>query len=328
MLILGGTEFAGRAVAEEAQRRGWHVTLLNRGNHEPPTGVTVRRGDRTAPDGLAALEQDDDWECVVDTWSGVPSVVRDSTRALADRAGRYVYVSSRSVYVYPAAAGLGEDGPLVDASADADEAEYPQAKRGAELAAVAAFGERALLARAGLILGPHENAGRLLWWLARIARGGAVLAPGPRDLPLQYVDVRDLANWILDAVDQDIGGAYNLVSKPGHATMGQLLDDCVEVTGSGAELRWRDPETILAAGIEPWTDLPIWLPPGEVHDTMYGGDVSKAFAAGLRCRPLTDTVADTWAWMGRVGGDPADGRGQLGLDPETEARVLGAADPG
>jgi nucleoside-diphosphate-sugar epimerase len=325
LLILGGTEFVGRAVTEAALARGWEVTVFHRGRHEPPEGVAILHGDRGAEDGLSALATGE-WDVVVDTWSGAPSAVRDAARLLADRAGRYVYVSSRSVYAYPTPAGLSEDGPLADGSPDdGGEVEYPQLKRGGELAALDAFGERALLARAGLIIGPYENIGRLPWWLTRIARGGPVLAPGPRDLPLQYIDVRDLAAWILDAAERGLGGPYNLVSPPGHTTMGELLEACVRVTGSDAELRWTDPEPILAAGVEPWTELPIWLPPGELYESLHQGDVSKASAAGLRCRPAGETVADTWAWLRELGGQAPQrsDRPVAGLDPEVEAKLLG-----
>jgi nucleoside-diphosphate-sugar epimerase len=214
---------------------------------------------------------------------------------------------------------------VVDGSADdGGEVDYARLKRGGELAVLDAFGERALLVRAGLIIGPYENIGRLPWWLSRMARGGPVLAPGPRDLALQYIDVRDLATWILDAAECGLGGPYNLVSPPGHTTMGGLLDACVQATGDVAELRWTAPETILAAGIEPWTDLPVWIPPGELYDTVHQGDVSRALAAGLRCRPVEETVADTWRWLRTLGG-PAPRRPDrppVGLDPVAEARVL------
>lgn len=324
ILLLGGTEFVGRAVAEAALERDWEVTAFHRGRHEAPPGVVTLLGDRSVEGGLAALERGE-WDVVVDTWSGAPSVVRDAGRLLAGRVGSYAYVSSRSVYGFPASAGLNEDGPVVDASPDDGEVEYAQAKRGGELAALAAFGERALLLRAGLILGPGENIGRLPWWLGRIARGGRVLAPGPKDLGLQYIDARDLATWTLDAVEKGLGGPYNLVSPPGHTTMGELLETCVRVTGSGAELCWTDPEPILAAGIEPWMELPIWLAPGEVYDTLHQGDVSKALAAGLRCRSVEETVADTWAWLRELGGlaPQRPDRPTVGLDPEKEAKVLG-----
>ncbi|MES4903191.1 MULTISPECIES: NAD-dependent epimerase/dehydratase family protein [unclassified Streptomyces] len=330
LLLLGGTEFVGRAVAEEALARDWQVTAFHRGRHDPPPGVAALRGDRGAAGGLAALAAPGagEWDVVVDTWSGAPSAVRDTARLLAGRAGSYVYISSRSVYAYPAPAGLDEDGALVEASPDAGEVEYAQAKRGGELAAQAAFGERALLARAGLILGPYENVGRLPWWLTRLSRGGPVLAPGPRELGLQYIDVRDLAIWVLDAAERGLGGPYNLVSPPGHATFGELLEACAAATGSDAELRWTDPEAVLTAGIEPWTELPVWLPPGELCDTMYQGDVSRALAAGLRCRPVAETVAATWEWLRELGGRAPHrpDRPPVGLDPEREAKVLAATD--
>ncbi|PZT76591.1 MULTISPECIES: NAD-dependent epimerase/dehydratase family protein [unclassified Streptomyces] len=331
--MLGGTQFVGRAVTEAALARGWEVTVFHRGHHAPPPGTAELIGDRTAGDGLAALAAagapdggGPTWDLVVDTWSGAPSAVRDAARLLTARAARYTYISSRSVYDYPAPAGLTEDGPLVGgASPDAGDGEsYALAKRGGELAALDAFGDRALLARAGLILGPWENIGRLPWWLNRIARGGPVLAPGTPDTDIQYIDVRDLAGWVLDAAERGLHGPYNLVSRPGHTTMGGLLDACVRATGSGAELRWTPAETILAAGVEPWTDLPVWLPPGELYDILHQGDVGLAYAAGLRCRPVAETVTDTWTWLCGLGGTAPHrpDRPATGLDPETEAKLL------
>jgi nucleoside-diphosphate-sugar epimerase len=174
------------------------------------------------------------------------------------------------------------------------------------------------------VIGPYENIGRLPWWLQRMAKGGPVLAPGPRDLGLQYIDARDMAAWSLDAAAEGLGGAYNVVSPPGFTTMGELLAACAAVTGADAELRWVEPERILAAGIEPWSDLPIWLPPGETHAMMHQAGVSKALAAGLRCRPVTETVADTWAWMRGLGGPPPQrpDRPVVGLDPQVEASLI------
>ncbi|MFD7745842.1 NAD-dependent epimerase/dehydratase family protein [Streptomyces sp. NPDC059698] len=329
LLMLGGTEFVGRAVTEAALERGWEVTVFHRGLHAPPPGATALTGDRThGTRGLAALAEDPrEWDLVVDTWSGAPAAVRDAARLLSGRAGHFGYVSSRSVYAYPAAAGLDEDGPLVGGASpdDGGDVPYDRAKRGGELAALDAFGDRALLARAGLILGPGENIGRLPWWLSRIARGGPVVAPGSPGAELQYIDVRDLARWLLDAGARGLHGAYNTVSRPGHATMGELLAACVAATGSDAELRWTDADTLLAAGIEPWSDLPIWLPPGELYDTLHRGGHTKAYAAGLRCRPVEETVADTWSWLRSLGGTAPrrPDRPPVGLDPEREAKLLG-----
>ncbi|MGW5969049.1 NAD-dependent epimerase/dehydratase family protein [Streptomyces sp. NPDC055186] len=333
LLVLGGTEFAGRAVVEAALGRGWEVTVFHRGRHAAPPGVRSLLGDRTAGrfvDGLAALDEAaGEWDVVVDTWSAAPRAVRDTARLLRGRAGRYVYVSSCSVYEWPAPAGHTEQAPVVaGARADADRTAYPQDKRGGELAAVDAFGaDRSVLVRAGLILGPYENVGRLPWWLNRMARGGPVLAPGPRDLPVQYVDVRDLAEWILGAAEQELSGPYNLRGPQGHATIGALLEACAEVTGGAAELRWTAPEAILRAGIEPWTQLPVWVPPdSEAHGALHRADVSRAVATGLRSRPVAETVADTWRWLRAIGGTAPrrPDRTFRGLDPEVEAKVLAA----
>lgn len=348
LLVLGGTGFVGRTIVEEALARGWAVHTFNRGTREPPDGVTALRGDRTAPGGLAALDRpalDHDqghdqrqgqgqgqgqghaaWDAVVDTWSGAPVVVRDAARLLATRAARYVYISSRSVYASPAPIDAAEDAPLVEAAPGDGEVEYARAKAGGELAAIESFGDRALLVRAGLILGPNEDIGRLPWWLLRLARGGPVPAPGPAGLEIQYIDVRDLAVWTLDAIESGLSGPYNLVGRTGHATIGRLLEACVRVTGGAAELRWISPEAVRAAGVEPWIELPIWLPPGELHDSTYRSDVSKAIATGLTCRPIEDTVADTWAWMRSLGGKPPQrsDRPSVGLGPEAEARLLGS----
>jgi 2'-hydroxyisoflavone reductase len=326
LLTLGGTEFLGRAVVTEALARGWEVTVFHRGHHPAPPGAAVLTGDRRSgePGALAALAGGE-WDAVVDTWSAAPNAVQATAKALKARVRTYAYVSSRSVYTYPAPAGATETTPVVDGDpSDADAADYARAKRGGELAALESYGDHALLVRAGLILGPGENIGRLPWWLNRIARGGPVLAPGPRDLPLQYIDARDLAAWTLDAVEAGRGGPYDLVSAPGHTTMGGLLDACVAATGSDAELRWTDPAVIEAAGIEPWTQLPVWIPPGELHATMHGSDTGKALAAGLRCRPVGETVTDTWRWLRSIGGEAPQrpDRPQVGLDPQTEAKVL------
>ncbi|MDH6145625.1 2'-hydroxyisoflavone reductase [Kitasatospora sp. GP30] len=324
LLMLGGSGFVGRAVVSDALARGWSVTLLHRGNRRPPAGATVLHGDRTAPDGLAALG-DGEWDVVVDTWSAAPSVVRDSARLLADRAERYVYVSSASVYAEPIDHAAAEDGALEPGSPDDGDVAYPYAKRGGELAAIGAFGEaRSLLLRAGLILGPGEDIGRLTWWLGRIARGGPVLAPGPRELSLQYIDARDLASWALDAAERGLSGPCNTVGRPEHTTMGELLDACVAATGSHAQLRWTDPERILAAGIKPWTELPLWTPPGELHDFLNGLETAKAFEAGLRCRPVTETVADTWKWLQGLDGvaPQRPDRPVLGISAEAEAAAL------
>lgn len=325
LLVLGGTGFVGRVVVDVALRRGWHVTMLNRGTRPAPDGAQLVHGDRLAADGLHGLDEAGSWDLVVDTWSGRPRAVRIAAEFLEGRCARYAYVSSRSVYAMPVAAGADETAPLIEPEHE-DTTTYGPAKAGSEAAVTKVFGERALLARAGLILGPHEDVGRLPWWLQRIARGGAVLAPGPPELELQFIDVRDLASWVLDATIAGHHGPYNVVSPPAHTTMQRLLDACVAVTDAAAELRWVDPEPILDAGVEPWTELPIWVPPGDLHAALHGADVSAASSDGLHCRPAEDTVTDTWAWLRGLQEPPRrHERAARGLDPSVEARILATA---
>ena len=328
LLVLGGTHHVGRAVVETALARGDEVTTLTRGVSGPPaSGARALHADRTSPGELAAALGDADWDAVIDTWSGAPRAVRDAARLLDGRAGHYCYVSSRSVYQWPLPPDADESSPVVDADpASGDSEDYAAAKRGGELAAVDAFGDLALLARAGLILGPYEITGRMPWWLRRIERGGDVLAPGPPGRPLQYIDCRDLAAWLLHAADTGICGTFNTVSKPGQATMSRLLEAATAVTGSAARLVWVPPEVIERTGIKPWTELPIWVPPDGELAGLHNADVSAAYAAGLSCRPVEETVADTWAWLLAEGDPPPQpGMPACGVDPERERQALAMA---
>ncbi len=328
LLVLGGTHHVGRAAVETALARGDQVTVLNRGVSRPaPRGVRSLRVDRTRPGELAdGLPPDGRWDVVLDTWTKAPWVVRESATALEAKADAYVYISSRSVYVWPPEPGSDESAPVVDGDPAAEQTDYPADKRGGELAVLESFGpDRSLLARAGLVLGPYEVSGRLPWWLHRIASGGRVLAPGPADRPLQLIDGRDLAAWTAEAAYRGVAGTFNTVSPRGHATMGSLLAAALAVTGSDAELVWTPPEVIEEAGIQGWTALPIWVPPTGELAGLHDSDVSAAAAAGLDCRPIEETVADTWRWIQAEGYPPprAD-LPPLGISPEQERAVLAA----
>lgn len=321
LLVLGGTRFVGRAVVEEALARGHEVDAVHRGvTGELPAGATGLIADRTDRAQLETALGDRRWDAVLDTWAAAPRVAMLAADVLAGRASRAAYVSSRSVYAEMAPGG-DETRPLWPGDADADAELYPKDKRGGELGWLAAFPE-ALLLRAGLILGPHEDVARLPWWLDRISRGGRVVAPGRPERGLQYVDVRDLAAFALDGLEQGLSGAYDVTSAPGHATMLELLEACVEVTGSDAELVWVDEEDLAAAGVQPWTQLPCWVPETGEDSGVFRGDTSKALDAGLTVRPIEETVADTWAWVQQAGVP----RGRPGMEPglpeELERRLL------
>ena len=326
LLVLGGSGFVGRAVVEDGLERGWAVTTFNRGRRAAANPeVEALVGDRLRPGDLEQL-RGRSWDCVVDTWAGTPTAAAGSAGLLTDRAERYVYVSSESVYAHPPPLGADESAETVTASPDAGEDDYGLLKRGAEMAIEAVFGERALLARPGAILGPHEDVGRLPWWLLRMERGGEVLAPGPPDRAIQYVDARDLARWLLDAASDGRSGPFNVVCRRGHATMGRLLDACREVTGGAAELTWVAPGHVEEAGIEPWTELPIWIPPEHEYAWLHDMNADRAHAAGLSCRPVEETVRDTWGWLLSVDRRPPrnEEAPDTGLDPAKERAALAA----
>jgi nucleoside-diphosphate-sugar epimerase len=298
LLVLGGTRFVGRAVVMAALDRGVDLTVVSRGESEPPPpGARWLRADRLDPDALAPLNGEE-WDGVIDTWAGAADVVARSVSDLAAAAGWYGYVSSRSVYQWPIPLGADESAPVVDVSGGPG---YAADKRGAELAVSAQFAGRCLIARAGLILGPYEDTGRLTWWLARAAVGGSMVAPAPAERVWQYIDARDLASFVLDAATADTTGEYNLVCPTSAAvTTERLLAACVAATGGHAELIWVGPEVLRRAGVREWEDLPGWMAPDSEGAGMHDCDVSAALAAGLTCRPIEDTVEDTWAWLSQV----------------------------
>jgi 2'-hydroxyisoflavone reductase len=326
LLVLGGTRFVGRAVVDDALARGWEVSAVHRGlTGALPAGVRPLQADRTSRPALAAALGDGSWDAVVDTWADAPAVARLAAQLLRGRVRRSGYVSSLSVYVW--GEHDDESSAVVAGDAGASEGDYAALKRGAELAVLESFPD-AVLARAGLILGPREDIGRLPWWLGRIARGGPVVAPGRPERPLQYVDARDLARWLLDnlaghPLDDGLAGPVDVVSRSGHATTRDLLQACIDVTGSDAHLVWRDEETLAAAGAEAWTHLPCWVPEAGEYAGFLESDTSLAAATGLRCRPIAETVADTWAWL-QADGWPTQrpDRPVHGLPPEIEARLL------
>lgn len=324
LLVLGGTRFVGRALVEEALARGHEVTAVHRGRTgRLPDAVDARTADRTEAGALATALGTDSWDAVVDTWSQEPRVVGASAELLRDRVQQYAYVSSRSVYQWPLAPGRDESAPVVEADPAAGSTDYAADKRGAELAVLTAFPDPLLL-RAGLVLGPYEDIGRLPWWLLRIADGGQVVAPGRPDRPLQYVDARDLAAFTLDRLPD--GGVFDVVSPVGHTTTGGLLEACRAATGSDADLVWVDETALADAGVEPWTQLPCWVPESGELVGLMAGDTSRAREAGLRCRPVGETVADTWRWLQEEGLPPVRmDRPAVGLPAELEAGLLRGA---
>lgn len=323
LLVLGGTRFVGRAIVADAVARDAHVTVVSRGESgAPPTDVTWLRADRLEPGALKSLVSSD-WDAVIDTWDGAPAAVAHSASLLAGSARWYGYVSSRSVYRWPPVPGSDESAPLVDADPDGG---YPADKRGAEIAVLQHFEGRSVLARGGLIVGPYEDTGRLTWWLQRAAAGGSLVAPEPAERVWQLIDARDLARFMLDAATNRTSGAFNVVCPRTEAiTTGRLIEACVEVTGRRARPVWVAEALLERAGVAEWDGLPGWIPAGSEAAGMHDCDVSAAVANGLSCRPIEETVADTWRWLQTL---PTRGRRPLrdglparGLTAEQEQAI-------
>jgi 2'-hydroxyisoflavone reductase len=296
LLVLGGTKFLGRHVVAHALADGHEVTTFTRGRTNPELFPDVEhlRGDRDG--GLDAL-QGGEWDGVVDTSGYVPRIVRQSAELLRDAVRRYVFVSTISVYAEP------EDEPD-----DEDvQAHYGALKRACERVVEQVYGERGTSVRAGLIAGPHDPTDRFTYWARRLAAGGDVLAPGRPEQPVQLIDARDLAAWLVRLAAHGPGGTFDATGP--QRTLGDVLE---RLRGSSSLVWVEEPE-----GVTPWTELPLWLPADSWF--LMQRDVSAAQAAGLSCRRLEETARDTEAWdRGEPGGRPT-------LTREREAELLGSA---
>jgi 2'-hydroxyisoflavone reductase len=310
LIVLGGTQFVGRAVAEAALARGHELTLFHRGRTNPGLFPEVEHlhGDREVDLSLLAGRS---WDVVVDTSGYEPQVVRESVAALAGT--HYVFVSSISAYA-DLTVGPDEGSPVYT-----DGEGYGELKAACERELPA----EALIVRPGLIVGPHDPTYRFTYWVDRIARGGDVVAPAPPERQVQLIDVRDLGEWLVDCAESRLTGVFNAVGPERGLTMGEVLETCVSVTGSNARLHWYAPELLKERGVSEWMDLPLW-----VFDSEYRGmlhtDNARAVGAGLAFRPLAETVRDTLSWI-RSGAtiirdDWEEHR--PGLTPEREAELL------
>jgi 2'-hydroxyisoflavone reductase len=321
LLVLGGTVFLGRHVVGLALARGHDVTLFHRGRSNPGVFPEAEHvlGDRDG--GLAALDGRE-WDAVVDTCGYVPRIVTASASALAGRAAHYTFVSSASVYPHPVPRGADEstaidtlDDPTVE---EVTGETYGPLKALCERAAAHAFSGPVLNVRAGLIVGPHDPTDRFTYWPVRMARGGPVLAPDRPEQPVQWIDVRDLAGWILDMAARREGGTFNASGPAEPATFRDLLATCADVAGGGEPV-WTDAAFLAEHEVRPWVDLPLALP--AESESMSTMSSAKAVAQGLAFRPLRETARDTLAWARTR---PADAPLHAGLVPEREGDLLAA----
>ncbi len=322
LLFIGGTRFVGRHLAERAVAAGHEVTVFHRGQTGKGdiAGAEEILGDRDGGlDRLGGRE----WDTVVDTSGYFPRVVAASASKLADAARHYVFVSSLSAYSDDRTPGQDESGPLgtIDDPTieEITEESYGPLKVLCEQEAERAFPGRALILRWGLMVGPLDYTDRFTYWPRRIADGGEILAPGPPDQPVQFADGRDVAAFMMLAIERQLTGVFNVHGPAEPMTFAELLDICRNSGGSNASITWADPEFIVGQGVEPWSELPLWIPGEEMAGFMQR-TMRKALDAGLTLRPVADTVRDTLAW------DADRGRPDLqaGLPREREAEVLAA----
>jgi nucleoside-diphosphate-sugar epimerase len=331
LLVLGGTVFLGRAVARQALAAGHTVTCAARGtNGAPVDGVTFVRVDRDDPAGLAPLSTEP-FDAVVDV-ARRPSHVRRAVEALAGRVAHFTFVSTGSVYADHTTPGQRVDTApvLPPAPPELDDpssspAAYGACKVACEEAVLGGFGaDRAFVCRAGLIVGPEDEMGRFPYWVGRFARGGEILVPGAADHAVQLVDVRDLADWIVDSAETGRAGLYDGIGPP--MSRSAFFAGIADGVGTAEpQLTWVPQEFLAAQEVQPWDgprSLPMWLPVPE-----FGGfltrDVSASVAAGLSRRPLADTARETYVWQTAVSQSPNRPR-PAGLTADEEASILAA----
>jgi 2'-hydroxyisoflavone reductase len=322
VLILGGTGFLGPALVEAAAPRGHHVTLFNRGKTNPGLFPELEQlhGDR---DGKLDALRGRRWDVVFDDSGYVPRIVRQSAELLRDAVGRYVFVSTISVYADDKTRGQTESGPRRTLPPEAKGSEdsrtfYGALKAGCEDVVAEVYGARALTVRPGLIVGPRDATDRFTYWPVRAARGGEILAPGDGNDPVEFIDVRDLAAWMVECAEAGTGGVYTAVGPATTLTMRELLAACQQGAGVPSTLTWASSAWLEAHEVGAWSDMPVWIPDNGLATLS----AQAAIARGLRFRPLLDTVRDTLAWWQTVPAERRAAKMKAGLTPEREATLL------
>ncbi|UTH73476.1 NAD-dependent epimerase/dehydratase family protein [Chromobacterium sp. IIBBL 290-4] len=318
ILIMGGTLFLGRHIVEAASARGHRLTLFNRGRQNDALFPDMEklRGDRDAD--MSAL-QGRRFDVVIDPSAYRPEQVERLLRVLGEPPGLYVLVSTVSVYD-----GLPPGQPYDEARKRLSGGDgYGALKARAEDALTAALPGRYVIARPGVIVGPYDPTDRFSYWLRRLDLGGDVLAPGRPERPIQYVDARDLAAWLVALAERGQAGAFNVAGPVQPLSMGECLEACQAIAGAAARLHWVSDGEIADAGLAAWTELPFWLPE---DDAVFGGifmaDSRQALAHGLSLRPLEQTIAETLAWLREAGETPESSVRVTPISAAREREVL------
>lgn len=333
ILILGGTGFTGPFQVRYALGRGHHVTVFNRGKThqgELPDGVEQLIGDRSG--NLEALKGKK-WDVVIDNPTMLPAWVRDAAEVLKGNVDRYVFISTISVFADNSKPGMDENGALLvyegpDAMKETRATVgasgfklYGPLKALSEKEAEKHFSGKTLVIRPGLIVGQGDESDRFTYWPVRIDRGGEVLAPGNPADPVQIIDARDLAEWTIRMVESGTTGIFNATGPATTLSTGQMLDGIKAALKSSATFTWARAEFLEKKKIEPWSDMPVWVPPAGEMAGFSKISIKRALDKGLTFRPLGDTARDTLAWFKKL---PPERQRKLkaGLTPEREAALL------
>ncbi len=321
ILILGGTVFVGRHLTRTALNRGHQVTLFNRGQHNPELFPQAQKilGDRDG--GLGSLEGKK-WDVVIDTCGYVPRIVAASARCLSQSVSHYTFISSISAYGDVSQPGVDEESPvaqMADATVEEINSEtYGPLKVLCEHAIMSEYPDRSLIVRPGLIVGPNDPSDRFTYWPVRAARGGEILAPEPTDAPVQFIDVRDLAEWILDMVEREAVGVFNATGPDYRLSMSQLLEKCIEVAAIDAHLTWVSEAFLNKSEVSEWMELPLWLTDKGTKGLL-ATSIRKAISAGLTFRSIEETIEDTLIW---ASSRDSGHEWRAGLDSDREERLL------
>lgn len=324
LLIIGGTKFLGRHLVDAASRRGHNVTLFNRGLTNPglfnktsaQTKIEEILGDRSSD--LASQLKDRKFDAVIDTCGYKPDDILSATQALSDSVDSYIFISSISVYETKLGRPIDEASPLVPQPLPPEEDNYATLKALCESTLVSELPDTHLIIRPGLIVGPFDPSDRFTYWVRRIRQGGKTLAPGDPQRQVQYIDVRDLAEWTIHLAEEKQKGVYSAVGPATFINMGTMLDTMVKLLNPACQLVWASDEILQKGGVSPWLEMPLWLPADSDSSQMMSISTSKSQLAGLKTRDLADTVLATNEWDLRRG----DSELQAGLNNKKELQVL------
>ncbi|RDI43202.1 NAD-dependent epimerase/dehydratase family protein [Falsibacillus pallidus] len=308
ILIIGGTKFAGRAIVEEAVKKGFDVTLFNRGktNDAIFPDLPLIKGDRQNKEDLAKLCSQK-WDAVIDTCGYQPKDAALSSAMLKEFCSVYVFISTISVYKKAfQEEGIDEKSELNELSSKENEQlqkngslpadqYYGALKALCELAVTNELPSNSLIIRPGLIVGPHDPTDRFTYWMERVMKGGEMIAPDNKDCQIQFIDVRDLAQWILTLIEMDERGIWNAVGPTEPLTLNHFLNECRMYLNKETEITWAQEEFLLKNEVQPWIELPLWIP----HIKDFGTEITKAKNAGLKTRQLKETILDTAEWASK-----------------------------